>query len=56
MIQKYVNRKTCRFYFHIDGEEKSYVLIHGDEVNTPTKVGSKGQDYTKVIFRRRTWQ
>lgn len=37
MAQRFVNKKTHRFYFvNDDGERKSYVLTYGDEVNTRT--------------------
>lgn len=54
MAQRFVNKKTHRFYFvNDDGERKSYVLTYGDEVNTRTGAAPSGLGYKRVEYRGR---
>lgn len=53
MAIHFSNRKTQRFYFQEGGEEKSYVIIYGDEVNTKTGPSFKGDRHKKVDYRGR---
>ncbi len=55
MAQQFVNKKTHRFHFVDDnGDDKSYVLTFGDEVNTSSVVGPSGGDFRRVEYRGRT--
>ena len=51
MAQRFLNKKTHRFYFvNQDGERNSYVLIFGDEVNTLQGAAPSGGAYRLVNF------
>ena len=54
MATRFSARKTQRFWFDDNGEERSFVLIFGDEVNTLTGDSPKGNGYAKVTYRGRT--
>ncbi len=55
MARRFVNRKTRRFYFvNEDQERTSYVLTFGDEVNTLGGAAPSGGDYRRVRYRGRT--
>ncbi len=54
MAIRFSNRKTQRFYFKDGSDEKSYVIIYGDEVNTKSGASFKGAGYSKVEYRGRT--
>jgi beta-lactamase superfamily II metal-dependent hydrolase len=57
MPRRFLNKKGHRFYFtDSNGDEQSYKLIFGDEVNTLTGEGSKGPTYRRVRYRGRTGQ
>lgn len=55
MAKRYLDRKTHRFYFIDDQDDKrkSYVLIHGDEVDTLSGEAPSGAEYKKVKYRGR---
>jgi len=54
MAQRFLNKKTRRFYFVNDnGERKSYVLIYGDEINTRQGAAPSGPAFSRVEFRGR---
>jgi competence protein ComEC len=54
MAQRFLNKKTHRFYFvNDDGERKSYVLTYGDKVNTRTGAAPGGLGYKRVEYRGR---
>jgi beta-lactamase superfamily II metal-dependent hydrolase len=57
MARRFLNKKGHRFFFtDSNGDEQSYKLIFGDEVNTLSGAGSKGPDYRRVRYRGRTGQ
>jgi len=53
MARRFLDKKTHRFYFDDAGDEKSYVLIFGDEVDTLTGAAPKGPDFERVRYRGR---
>lgn len=54
MAKRFLNKKTHRFYFTNEaGEDKSYVLIFGEEVGTQTGAAPRGPAYKKVKYRGR---
>ena len=54
MAQRFLNKKTRRFHFvDENGDDKSYVLTFGDEVDTSNAVGPSGGDFRRVEYRGR---
>ena len=53
MAVRFSDRKTQRFYFQKDGEEDSYVIIYGDELETKSGPSFKGNRFSKVEYRDR---
>lgn len=53
MAIRFLDKKTHRFYFVDNGEDKSYVLIFGDEVNTVGGAAPSGPDFKRVRYRGR---
>ncbi len=55
MATRFLDKKTERFHFVDEsGEDQSYVLTFGDEVNTLGGQGTKGPEYRRVRYRGRT--
>lgn len=53
MALRFSTRKTQRFYYQLDGEDESYVLIYGDEIDIRDGASFKGPDYAKAVYRGR---
>ena len=53
MAQRFLDKKTHRFYFEESGERESYVLIFGDEVDTRGGAAPSGPDFARVEYRGR---
>ena len=54
MARRFLNKKNHRFHFvDSNGEDQSYKLIFGDEVNTLSGVGPSGGNFRRVRYRGR---
>lgn len=53
MAIRFLDKRTHRFHFVDDGEDQSYVLIYGDEVDTVGGAAPSGPDFTRVRYRDR---
>ena len=54
MARKFLDKKTHRFYFVTDdGQDESYVLIFGDEINTLSGAAPSGSNFRRVEYRGR---
>ena len=53
MAQRFVDKRTHRFYFDDNGTRRSYVLTYGDQVNTLTGAAPSGSPFRRVSYRGR---
>ncbi len=55
MATKFSTRKTQRFYYRLNGgDEDSYVLIYGDEVDVTPGASFKGAGFARAAYRGRS--
>lgn len=53
MALRFLDKRTHRFRFADAGDDKSYVLIFGDEVDTVVGAAPSGPNFSRVRYRGR---